>query len=222
VIARVAFPALSKVQDDLERLREGYFRSIHLTTIVAFPMSAGIIAVAPQFVPAVLGNDWAAMVPLMQVLALWGAQRALGANFGPLFKAIGRPDISTKIQALKVAIVAVLIYPAAEQFGVLGVAYVIVGNTLIVQPVAFYIALSVIDETFTRVLLLVVYPLFGSVLMWLTVVSVDRYVLGGTGIIELVVLILTGVVSYAAVMLLIDTTSSYEVTGLYRELKRHI
>ena len=222
VISRVAFPALSKVQDDVDRLREGYFRSVQMSAVVGFPVAAGIVAVAPQFVGAVLGTEWEPIVPLMQLLAVWGGIRAFGANVGAVFKSVGRPDFDTKLQAVKVAIIAVLIYPAAEQFGVLGVAYVIVGNTFVIQPISIYLVLSVVEGSLSRLLSLVVYPLAGSALMAGVVVLIDTYVFDGTGVIELSVLVAAGVVSYVVVMLTFERSTDCEFVGIYRTLRRSV
>jgi O-antigen/teichoic acid export membrane protein len=220
VIARVAFPTFSKVQDDTRRLREGYFRSVQLSSVVAFPMAAGIAAVAPQFVPAVLGSGWGPTVPLIQVLALWGGVRAFGSNVGAVFKAVGRPDYDTKLQFLKVLIIVVLIFPAAERFGVLGVAYVIVGNSVIIQPLSVYLVLSVVEGRLSRLLSLVAYPLLGSAAMAAVVTGTDAYLFSGTGILQLVTLVLVGVVSYVSLMLLFERSTGFEFRALYHSFRR--
>jgi O-antigen/teichoic acid export membrane protein len=219
VIARVAFPAFSKVQDDVDRLREGYFRVVQLSTTVAFPMAAGIIGVAPQFVHVVLGGEWSAVVPIMQLLTVWGALRAFGANVGAMYKAIGRPDIPVRVQALKVAILALTIYPAAEQFGILGVAGVVVGNSLVAQPVLVYITLGMLEARALELLRLVLYPLCGSAGMLALVVLVDEYVFYGTGPLQLVALVLLGAVSYGAFILGVEKQTNYGLGSLYREIR---
>lgn len=219
VVARVAFPAFSKVQDDVDRLRAGYFRVVQLSTVVAFPMAAGIIGVAPQFVPVVLGDQWDEVVPLMQILTVWGAVRALGATVGAMFKAIGRPDVQVYLQALKVAIIALTIYPAAERFGVLGVAGVVVANSFVIQPILLYITLDTVEARAVDLARLVAYPLVGSVGMLALVRLVDEYAFAATGPLQLVVLVLVGVVAYGAFILVAERRTSYGLGGVYREIR---
>ena len=214
VISRVAFPAFSKVQNDVDQLREGYFRVLHMTTLVGFPLSAGIIAVAPQFVYAVLGAQWAPAVPLLRLLAVWGAIRAFGANAGALFQAVGRPDIGTKIQAIKVVILAITIYPAAVRFGTLGVAGAVVANAILVQPILIFMILDVTQGSLPRLLFLLVCPLVGSVVMALVVVGIDEAFVPRTGLLQLGGLVATGVVMYVGVMVLIEMVSQYEFTSV--------
>ena len=222
VISRVAFPAFSKVQGDTDRLREGYYRSVNMSTVIAFPMAAGIAAVAPQFVRAVLGSEWNSIVPLMQVLAIWGGLRAFGANIGPVFKAVGKPNVEFWIQFIKVLIIAVTIYPAAELLGVIGVASVIVGSSFITHPIAIYLVLSTIEGSSIELLRLIFYPFVGSISMAFIVLSVDKYAIDSIGIIELLTLVLIGILTYIVLMVVIDRATQYEFANLYHVFRRSI
>jgi len=222
VISRVAFPTLSKVQNDIGRLREGYFRAVQLSSVVAFPMAAGIAAVAPQFVPSVLGNQWDPMIPLMQALAVFGGIRSFGANVGSVFKAVGKPDTEAKYQAIKTVIIAILIYPAAEHFGVVGVVYAIIASAFFVIPPQTYIILSIIDSTATRLLKYVVPPFIASTIMCLTVLAVDRYVLSETGLLQFVLLIVVGVVLYSSIMIVIEIKTEYNFRSIYTVIQNSV
>lgn len=215
VISRVAFPTLSKVQNDTEKLREGFCRAVQLSTIVAFPMAAGIAAVAPQFVPVVLGDQWRPAIPVMQVLAVWGGVRAFGANVGPVYKSVGRPDIDVRIQALKVVTIIIIIYPAAELFGLVGVASAIVMSLSVTLPVGLYYILSITQVRAIELLKLLVYPLVSSISMAGGVVVLNTYVLVGTSILNLTFLIMSGVVLYLVLMILFELLFDVEFIQLY-------
>ncbi len=222
VISRVAFPAFSKVQNDKERLREGYFRVIQLSTTIGFPMAAGIAAVTPQFVQVVLGNQWGPMVPLMQVLAIAGGLRAFAANSGAVFKAVGRPDYDVKLQAFKTGTIAITIFPAAEHFGVPGVAFVILGSALLMQLPLIYAVLFVIEGTIQEFIDRLIYPFISSVLMFLIVVGVDRYLFVQVGFAEMALLISTGVISYVSFMLIAERYTECEFLQLYYSIRQVI
>ena len=142
LVSSVAFPTYSKLQDDLPALREGYFRVLKLVTFVSVPITVGTVLTAETFVRGYLGEQWLPAVPAVQILAVWGLVRATGSTSGPLFKAMNRPDIITKIQFVKLVLIAAFIWPAAERWGVEGVAFVIVGNALLVSEPAVYYLLS--------------------------------------------------------------------------------
>lgn len=219
VISRVAFPAFSKVQNNVERLRNGYLRAVQLSAIIGFPMATGIIAVAPQFVLAVLGNQWEPMIPLIQILAIWGAIRGFGANVGAVFKAVGRPDYEAKLQAIKVLTIALLIFPIADQFGVLGVAALIVGSDIIIQPISLYLVLSITEANVKQLIAVVAYPLLNSIGMAIVVIKVNRYLFTKTGVIQLSIMIVCGVLCYFCSMWFIEKQTSYEFIELYHRMR---
>lgn len=222
VISRVAFPALSKVQNDTKKLREGFRRAVQLSVTVAFPMAAGIAAVAPQFVPVVLGDQWRPAIPVIQVLAVWGGIRAFGANVGPVYKATGQPDIEARIQALKVIIIIIIIYPAAEWFGLIGVASVIVMSSFIPFPIHLYYISSIIKSKVINLLKLVVYPLVSSIAMAGGVIWINTYVLTETNILNLSFLIILGIIFYFILMNVFEYLFGAEFTQLYFVLKQRL
>jgi lipopolysaccharide exporter len=69
-LARVAFPAFSKVQDDLPRVRTLYLTSSTLIATVVLPVCAGVAVAAPELVQVLLGPRWAASVPILRVLCI--------------------------------------------------------------------------------------------------------------------------------------------------------
>ncbi|ELZ08703.1 export protein [Natrinema thermotolerans DSM 11552] len=217
VISQVSFPAFSKIQNNVEGLREGYLRTVQLSVIIAFPMAAGIAAVSSQFVYVVLGEQWKPVVPLMQVLSIWGGSRAFGAVGGSVFKSVGRPELGVYVQLIKVLAIALLIFPAVESFGVVGVALAIIGSTIISLSIHLYLILSIIEANIKQLLSIVIYPLIGSLSMFSVVWVLDDNL--SPGIIELVSLILTGMVTYVVFMITVEKLTSYEFLHLYRLIR---
>ncbi|MFD1467593.1 lipopolysaccharide biosynthesis protein [Hymenobacter caeli] len=69
-LARVAFPAFSKIQDDLPRTRALYLASSTVVATLVLPLCAGVAVAAPELVQVLLGPRWAASVPVLRVLCL--------------------------------------------------------------------------------------------------------------------------------------------------------
>jgi O-antigen/teichoic acid export membrane protein len=215
IISRVAFPVFSNVQSDTKRLREGYFRVVQLSTSIGFPMAAGIAAVTPQFIYVVFGDQWSPMIPLMQVLAISGGLRAFAANSGAVFKAVGRPDYDVRLQIFKTATIAIAIFPAANRFGVMGVAAVILGSALLMQPLIVYVVLPLVDAGIRDLISRLVYPFLSSSIMFVIVTGIDQYLLTQTGLVEFLLLILAGLVSYTSLMFVAERYTRCEFFQLY-------
>ncbi|EMA63694.1 lipopolysaccharide biosynthesis protein [Halorubrum lipolyticum] len=126
IIASVSFPAYAKLQDDPDEMRRALLATTRVTAFLTIPMAFGIAAVAPSFVPVVLGSDWTPMIAAMQLLALFGMFHSITRNFGSVFKAIDRPDLNAKLGAVRVVCIAALIWPLTARFGIEGTALTVV------------------------------------------------------------------------------------------------
>lgn len=212
MITSVMFPAYSKVQDDTEALRSGYLKTLQLISFISFPMAFGILVVTPTFVRAFLGSEWTGMIVAMQILAMYGLLRAIGKTFGSVWKAIGRPDLITKLSALRTVLMALAIYPATAAWGIEGTALVVTGIYVFpMLPLDLYIISRSIDATIPQVVSEFVYPLVASVVMaggvWY-VHSVTQM----SPIFEFFVLVAVGVVLYPAGALLLEMTFDWGIS----------
>lgn len=218
VISETVFASYSKLQNDTAALRRGFFTTLRASTLVSFPSGIGLIVVAPLFVPVFLGPQWSHMVRPMQILAVYGVIRSFRSPASPLFKAVGRPDLQTKLKALKLVLMAVLIFPASARYGLVGTAFAIVANTLVAAPIACYLALVLVDGSTRRFASILFYPLAGSVLMGAGVFAL-REQLTLPPFIELPVLVAAGIVLYAGVMLAVDRHVDFGVRELVRTIR---
>jgi O-antigen/teichoic acid export membrane protein len=217
-ISSVVFPTYAKMQSDDRQLRDGFFKTVQLTTFVSFPVAVGIAAVAPTFVEVFLTEEWGPMVLLIQLLAAWGLLRSLGATTGPLFQAIGQPDIPTKIQFGKLLIIAVFIFPATAAYGAPGTALVIVGNSLLFsEPLSTYLAVRAVDGSYARLLRLIAYPALASAIMGAAVFGLHAAGVV-SGVLELFVLVVAGVVIYTVLALAFERFSGYDSIRLCRRM----
>ncbi len=131
VISQVTFPAYSKLQDDLPKLREAYLKILQLTTFISIPLAGGIFIFAPEFTKIFLGDKWMPIVPAIEVLVLAGLLRSISATTGPVFQAVGKPEIVTKWQPVRLFVLLAVIYPFTVQWGILGTSLAVVSCNLI-------------------------------------------------------------------------------------------
>ncbi|MFC7008682.1 lipopolysaccharide biosynthesis protein [Halalkalicoccus salilacus] len=223
IISSVMFPAFSQVQDDPERLRVAYYRTLQVTSFVAFPMAFGIAVVAPSFIEAFLGDAWLPMVTVMQILAAYGLFRSIGVTFSPVWKAIGRPDYITKLSFLRVVLMAIFIYPATMTFGVEGTALLIVGISIFPQiPIDIHLTVKSIESTYTRMLRELSYPLTASTLMATAVLLVETRLSVPWIMVEFFVLVGVGVIAYIVAAVLIWTLFDWQIQRNIRTIVKTV
>jgi PST family polysaccharide transporter/lipopolysaccharide exporter len=197
VINNIAFPSLSHLQDDLEKLRSGYFRTLRFNSFLVIPAAAGIALVAPSFVRVFLGEKWLPTIPVMQALAVWGGLRGVNSASGPVFYALSRPDLGFKLDLARVSLIALGIYFAADQFGLLGVAAVLIVAAVAVAPIEIYLTLRLIDGSRMRYLRSISHPVTGSVLMVGVLLSLKHALSFPHPVIRFAFGVVIGAVAYA-------------------------
>lgn len=131
-IAEVSLPALSRLQNDHEKMRQSIYRGMELNAVVAFAVYVGLAAVASDLIPLLFGTKWTAATALCSLLSIYALIITLQVFFFPTLLAsggVGRYLILNVWQTAGV-LVACLV---GIQFGV---AYLIVGlivNGLIIS-----------------------------------------------------------------------------------------
>jgi O-antigen/teichoic acid export membrane protein len=123
IVGQVLFPTYSKIQNDLERIRNGYFRVALWVSLIAFPICFGLIFFGGSFLTALYGNKWIEAIPVVQVLAVYGLCRCFGMTTGSVFMALGQPKWLMYVSIFQLIVMVALIYPAIKLYGILGVAW---------------------------------------------------------------------------------------------------
>ena len=138
VVNQVLFPVLSQVQDDRERLRQGYLQSLRWIAVATLPFAVGLLVIAPEFVPVVYGEPWRPVILPLQILCLSGLAHALTNSVWTVQQAVGRPEIGLWWGAALVPItIGTLIF--SLRWGMVGIAtamlFLSVGSSLGIQAV---------------------------------------------------------------------------------------
>ncbi|NOX77180.1 MAG: lipopolysaccharide biosynthesis protein [Gammaproteobacteria bacterium] len=138
-ITRAVFPGYAKMSGNLATLRKGFLDVFSLITLFAIPVGSGIAIMADPIVQFFLGEKWLDSIPLIQALAVVGIFRALQANTGAIYLALGVPKIITYLSIFNI----ILIYPtiawALTTSGVLMAAWAIAAVALVSMPINFIV-----------------------------------------------------------------------------------
>ena len=141
VITRVAFSAFSKIQDDNSRMRRGYCKVINYISMLSFPMLAGMLIIAPEFIGLVYGAKWQPSVIVLQIFCLVGIFKSLGNPIGSVLLAKGRADIGFYWNVFAVIMISLAVIVGVN-WGIVGVAVAI----LILQVPFFFIIQPIVNR----------------------------------------------------------------------------
>jgi len=209
VLSRVTFPAYSKIQDQLQRLREAYLRVFRLTAFISFPIAGFIFTLAPDFTKLFLGDKWMPIGVPMQILAILGLAHSLSACRRPLFKALGRPDIPMKLCVSQLIILASLIYPLTTKLNIVGGSLAVTLSTVIIFIFGEYLLARIIRCPIRIMIYSTLFAAIPTLLMVLTI-SVFRYFLfTQVRILEFFTLIVAGTITYIGTIMILDRLFGY-------------
>lgn len=97
----VAFPTLSKLQNDTNRLCDAYRKILRMSAFIIFPLMFFLVAVADPLVRFVLTDKWKDCILLTQLLcfsAMWYPIHGINLN---LLQVTGRSDLFLRLEVIK-------------------------------------------------------------------------------------------------------------------------
>ncbi len=121
VVGKVTYPVFSKVQNEPEKMQDGYIIMLKYIALITFPFVAVLFVVAPEFIHSVYGKNWDATISVLQIFCLYGAIESIGTTVGGVLYAKNRADIAFSYNIINVAIVASAV-SIGLHYGIIGVA----------------------------------------------------------------------------------------------------
>jgi O-antigen/teichoic acid export membrane protein len=106
----VSYSLLSSMQQERDKLREAYLFGTFASSIIAFPVFAGLALIAPDLIPLAFGSHWVDAVPVVQALCALGLLTAIGVLQSSLVKSQGQADLWFYYMAGKQLVTVLYVY----------------------------------------------------------------------------------------------------------------
>jgi PST family polysaccharide transporter len=200
IVGVVAFPVLSRIQDEPERIREAYYRAIRYTSLIAFPAFLGLIVIAPEATRVAFGSEWDRSIPVMRVLALTGLLQSVTFINGTAMKALGKPSWRLGIVALEAA-GSIIGFVIAVRWGIVAVAAALAIANYALAPVSLFATNKLIGLEARRYVESLRAPLAASVAMAAAVAALKGPTADLNLVTQVVLLVATGIVTYLGLLL---------------------
>lgn len=203
-IAQTLFPAFSRLNGDLPRLRSAYQRAQAILCAVALPVGFGFAMLAEPLVLATVGAKWLPAVIIIQVLAGLLAAQTLASSVQPLAMAMGKTQLLFRRSLLTLAIRLPMILFGLATGGLIGVVYARVCSGTITILINMALARHLLDLPIARQLKVNLRSFSAvavmCVVLWLLPVMIPALE-AISPIAEMAVLIGVGGVTYVAILL---------------------
>jgi len=217
VALSVLFPAYARHQEDMNRVRDMVRKTNRSTSLMIFPMMAGLAAIATPFVHVLLTDKWMPTVPYLQMMCIYSAFYPMEATDLQAVNAIGRSDIYLKTEIIKkifgVSVLAVSVFAFTTALGI-SWGLVITGVFSMIVTMAYMKKLFVYrwrDQIWDMTP-----PVLLSAVMWGVVYAVSRIVL--PEIVSLILQVVCGIAVYLGLAVLLKLES---FTYLWNAMKSY-
>ncbi len=101
IVQRVSYPVLSSIQDERERMREGYRKIIRTTMLTSFVLLFGLSAVAESLLTVLIGPRWLEAAHYLQIICFAASLYPLHAINLNMLQVQGRSDLFLKLEIVK-------------------------------------------------------------------------------------------------------------------------
>lgn len=213
VLQSVAFPILSDIQDDPQRLLNAYSRYIKMVAFFVFPFLMGLCGIAKPFVLFLITEKWADCIVIIQILSfafMWDGIIRINLN---LLYVTGRSDLVLKLEIIKKTI-AFTILIISLFFGVVGMC---IGRVLYAL-IAFYLnthyTKKILDYGFITQVKEIIPTLLLSTSMMIIALAISHYV--SIPVISLIISLIVCPVYYLSLSYLFRFESFFELRDILK------
>ncbi|MFD1927508.1 lipopolysaccharide biosynthesis protein [Sporosarcina siberiensis] len=131
-VERVAYPVLSSIQNDEDRLKAAFKKVIKTSAFINFPLMVGLATIATPLFSIVLGEKWLPAVIYFQLLCIAGMLYPTHITNLSILQVKGRSDLFLLMEVIKkVNLTVLIILSLYLKLGIIGLISATLLNTFI-------------------------------------------------------------------------------------------
>lgn len=206
----VSYSLLSSMQREPDKLREAYLFGTFASSIIAFPVFAGLALIAGDLIPFAFGAQWTEAVPVVQALCALGLLTAVGVLQSSLVKSQGQADLWFYYIAGKQAVTVLYVF-LFSSWGVGALTNALVVQNFIMWLPTVYMVVRLLGISPWAYLASFALPVFATIVMLGAGTLVQTQLAAGEPLIRLGATITACSLVYAAVVLLLGHRRIMEI-----------
>jgi O-antigen/teichoic acid export membrane protein len=215
ILQRVTFPVYSTIQDDTQRLKRAYRKTIKAIIFFNFPLMVALLVIAHSLIKVLLTDKWMPSVIYLQLLCISGFLYPLSAVNLNVLKVRGRTDIFFYLEVAKKVLIAVAIIITFK----LGILALVIGQVC-TNFLCFFINIYYSGREINYSLgeqLQDIAPYFGAVLIMGVCMFLPGLFLGCEPIIKLITQVSVGIFVYYIVSRALKLEAYNDAISLLRD-----
>ncbi|KKP43496.1 MAG: Membrane protein involved in the export of O-antigen and teichoic acid [Parcubacteria group bacterium GW2011_GWA1_33_6] len=215
ILTAAAFPAYSKIQDDISKLRGAYLKITKISFIILAPMAGGIFVIAADFITLFLGEKWLPSLWPMRIISLSVSMWMVAVVSNYMFLAIGRPNVTTRWTSIKLLILIIFLYPFIIKYNITGASIVVLVSSLVATFGLAFEAIRTIKCSLVQFINNVIFSFINALIMAVSVYFLKGYF--PYGILGFLATVLAGILIYFFLTLLSDKIFNDKAFQLVKE-----
>lgn len=152
---KVSFPAFSMLNNDKEKIYEGWVRMERLLATISFFILVFLFVMADEFILGIYGAKWKEAIFPLRILIFYSLRQSVGNVAASIFRAVGRTDLGLKLGLILLPFYLIGIY-VGSFWGIIGVALGVTVSRTVIGMLNFYFVGKCLKKKFIEV----VKPLF--------------------------------------------------------------
>ena len=214
ITSKVTYPMLAKIQDDPVRLKSGTKDILKLSTIIIAPIMTLLFVFANPFLKIVLGKEWVNATFYIQILCLSGLVYHIHDLNLNILKILGKSNLFLKLEFIK-KISFTIIIAIGFNYGINGLLV----SSVILSYIGLYTNSYYTSKNINYNLLEQMFDflnVFVRIIPMLTFSLLFQYFINITNIFELIFIILSSLIIYAATFIFYKDNLHFLIKGIIK------
>jgi PST family polysaccharide transporter/lipopolysaccharide exporter len=201
IILQIAYPVIAKLKDKPEELKRVYIKILDLISFVNFPLLFGLFITVEGVVPLIYGPGWEPTFPLIKIFVFVSMLNCLGHPLYTLVFTKDKPQILFYLNVFLLVVKVPMVYILGKYYGITGIAASFFISTFIYVVINFFIVNSLIGDFFKAFFSNISKVTMFCVSM-VVLVSIYKYFVGFSGLLNTIVEIAIGGLTYLILTLI--------------------
>lgn len=191
-INRTSYSAYSQAKGDIPLLKSLYLKILETTSLITIPTSVGIYLLAYEISHWVLGDGWESTQQVIEFVALSCIFQSLSTNHQYIYMSLGKPKLTTVINAIRGIILFSLLVPLTKSSGIVGASQALLITSIIYFLIPLMVTKYLIKLKLFDYLKRIIYHLVAALAMAISLVLLTNlYSIEQIGFLPIIILKVT-------------------------------
>lgn len=212
ILNQTMFPAFAQLKENPEIAKKYLLKSLEMSAMIIVPLAIGMACISANLVSVVFGDKWKTVALPLAILSALIPIRLIDQIFNVPLNAIGHAKVVTRINICTLIILC-LGALTASRFGLLGLVYLSGIAAFVSATISLLVGSKIFNIHFKDFCKVLKPSFIASSIMAMVLITANHFILGSSGLIRLLVEVISGGLIYYLAMFFLFRKTLNEVQG---------